>query len=118
MFNSGFQVLNSYFTFDSMFLPSFNSLIFLKHLVCARDNKKSKSLNTKGLDFKEARNWKRILRECNCCCRRDVHKGWMALEQRDTLQTSPATQARTRSSRMAAVYGVTGGDGSKVRRQF
>lgn len=39
-------------------------------------------------------------------------------EQIDTLQTPPATGARTSSFRMAAVYGVIGGDGLKGKREF
>lgn len=42
----------------------------------------------------------------------------MGLEQTDMLQTSPATQAKTRSSRMAAMYKVIGRDGWEVRREF
>lgn len=95
------------------FFPSFISLIFIEHLVCARrpkGNKKYKISDHKRLRLQWGHNLERIIIQCNCCGR-DTHQEWMGLQHTDTLQAYLATRARISSSGMAAGCYVIGGDG-------
>ena len=76
----------------------------------------TKSPSTKGLDFNEAINWKEFLYSILVAVEGIYKKEWTGLQQTDTLQASPATQARIRSSRMAAVCDIIGGESWSVRR--
>ena len=49
---------------------------------------------------------------------RDVHKGGWDWNRQIHSRHLQQHRPRTRSSRMAAVYGVIGRDGLKVRREF